>query len=78
MKTQYATPPVTTIKPGTPVSFVYGPGEFPDLEFCQNVGKAYGIQRGRFGDSLRVKMPDFSFRYVSGFSKIGIGAYVHV
>jgi hypothetical protein len=78
MKTAFQTPHVSTIKPGTPISFVYGPGELPDLEFCYNVGKAYGIKRCQFGDQLRVKMTDCSFKFVSSFSKIGIGAYCHI
>ena len=75
---QYPTPPVTTVKPGTIITFVYGPGEFPEPEFCQNIGRAYGVKRGRFGDSLRVKMADCSFQYVSSFRSVGIGAYCHI
>jgi hypothetical protein len=64
-------------RPGDLVTFVTGPGESPKPEFASHAGIAYGVQRSRFGDSLRVKMPDFTFHYVEFFSKIGIGAYHH-
>jgi hypothetical protein len=64
------------VKPGTLITFVYGPGESPLPEFAQHKGKAYGIQKSRFGDSLRVKMEDFTFQSVTRFSQVGIGAYL--
>ena len=58
------------VKPGMAITFVSGHG-------ASKKGIAYGIRKGRFGDSLKVKMPDFSFEYVSSFSTGGIGAYCH-
>lgn len=68
-------PDIHGVKPGATITFVYGPGESPLPEFCYNKGKAYGIKKSKFGDSLRVKMDDFTFEYVSRFSTVGIGAY---
>ncbi len=70
-------PDIHHIKPGTLITFVYGPGDSPLPEFAQHKGRAYGIKKSRFGDTLRVKMEDFTFEYVTRFSKIGIGAYAH-
>lgn len=69
-------PDIHLVKPGALITFVYGPGESPLPEFAQHKGRAYGIRKSRFGDSLRVKMEDFTFKYVSSFSKVGIGAYL--
>jgi hypothetical protein len=62
-------------KPGDIVTVVCGPGEFPSPEFASRKGKAYGVIRGRFGDTLRVKLDDFTFETVTRFSTIGIGSY---
>ena len=67
---------IHTVKPGAIITFVSGPGESKEPEFASVKGKAYGIKRGRFGDSLRVKLDDYTFGYVHSFSKIGIGAYL--
>lgn len=68
---------IKNVKPGTIITFVCGPGESPDPKNATMIGKAYGIKKGRFGDSLRVKMSDFRFEYVHNFVNIGIGAYCH-
>ena len=68
---------IHNVKPGTLITFVYGPGESANPKYCQHKGRAYGIRRSRFGDSLRVKMDDFSFKFVHSFSTVGIGAYLH-
>ncbi len=71
-----APPDIRDIKPGTLITFVYGPSESPLPEFAQYKGRAYGLQKSRFGDSLRVKMEDFTFEYVTRFTQVGIGAYL--
>lgn len=72
---QPAIPSIESVKPGTLITFVCGPGESPEPRHARAKGKAYGIRRSRWGNSLRVKMEDCSFRYVSSFTKVGIGAY---
>jgi len=66
---------INEVKPGTVITFVTGPGESPKPEYARSKGIAYGIRKSRFGDSLRVKMDDFTFKYVSSFTEVGIGAY---
>ena len=69
-------PPIQAVKPGDIITFVYGPGDRPAPEFAQHVGKAYGFRRNaRWGDTLRVKMPDGKFEHVEQFTAVGIGAY---
>lgn len=59
------------------MTFVYGPGDFPQPEHASHAGKAYGfIRNRRFGDLLRVKMPDGTFETVASFTTVGIGAYL--
>ena len=70
-------PDIHDVKPGALITFVYGPGESPLPEFASHKGRAYGIKKNsRFGDSLRVKMEDFTFEYVTRFTQVGIGAYL--
>lgn len=72
-------PDIHLVKPGALITFVYGPGESPLPEFAQHKGRAYGIRKSRFGDSLRVKMEDFTFEYVDRLKSVrerGIGAYL--
>lgn len=69
-------PDIHDIKPGALITFVYGPGESPLPEFASHKGRAYGILKSRFGDSLRVKMEDFTFLFVDRLSTVGIGAYL--
>lgn len=71
------TPPdIHDVKPGTLITFVFGPGDSPLPEFANHKGKAYGILKSRWGDSLRVKMPDFTFLFVDRFTTVGIGSYI--
>ncbi len=67
---------IHAVKPGSLITFVYGPGESPLPEFASHKGRAYGLRKSRFGDTLRVKMDDFTFEHVSRFSTVGIGAYL--
>lgn len=70
-------PSIHEVKPGTVITFVYGPGESPEPEFATAKGVAYGLRKNaRFGDSLRVKMPCGRFEYVTNFVTRGIGAYL--
>ncbi len=70
MKHQFKTPDIHAVKPGTLIKFIDGPGGF------SYQGRAYGLRKNaRFGDSLRVKLDDFTFTTVSTFSTVGIGAY---
>jgi hypothetical protein len=62
-------------KPGDTVTFVCGPGEFPNPKHATRKGIAYGIIRTHFGNLLRVKLDDFTFETVFSFSTIGIGSY---
>lgn len=67
---------ILSVKPGTVITFVYGPSESADPKFASHKGRAYGVRRTRFGVDLRVKMDDFTFEYVSSFTQVGIGAYL--
>lgn len=72
-------PDIHDVKPGALITFVYGPGESPLPEFASHKGRAYGIKKSRWGDSLRVKMEDFTFEYVERLKPLsarGIGAYL--
>lgn len=70
-------PTIHQARPGDIVTFVMGPGDFPQPEHARHVGKAYGfIRNRRFGDLLRVKMPDGTFEAVATFTDVGIGAYL--
>ena len=58
------------VKMGARVRLDYG---------CEH-GEAFGIVYGRiysrFGDSLRIKLDDFTFTTIEGFTTTGIGAYL--
>jgi len=68
-------PPVASVKPGTVITFVCGPGESSLPEFAMRKGRAYGVIRDRWGTHLRVKLDDFTFTTVDRFTSVGIGAY---
>lgn len=39
-------------------------------------GKVYGRIETRWGESLRIKLDDYTFTTVEGFTTVGIGAYL--
>jgi len=61
-----------TLKPGTRIGFVYGPGRGPE----DNPATVYERKNSRFGRFLRVKLDDFTFTTVHGLTTVGIGAYL--
>jgi len=69
------TPKVQNVKPGTVITFVYGPGDSPEPKYAREKGKAYGVYTDRFYTYVRVKMEDGTFKTVMNFNTVGIGAY---
>jgi len=71
---------------GKKVSFMYGPGEHPSLEFNDNVGIIEEIEENKFGTTAKVLMikgeETGMFEWISGVhvdwaGKKGIGSYLH-
>lgn len=74
----YTTPAIETVKPGSRINFVTGPGFSP--ENPSETGIAYGLRiNARWGNQLKVKCTDsagnVTFHYITGFTTVGIGAY---
>ncbi len=71
---------VETELKGRKVSFVYGPGEFPDEDFCDNIGVIQAEIETKWGIHYNVLMTKGEqtgqVTQVHSFSKIGIGAYL--
>ena len=60
---------LSQVKPGDTIRLVSG-AYYPD-----RVGIAYGRYRTRWGDYIRVKLPDGTFDTAHNFVNVGIGAY---
>ena len=69
-----------TIKPGSRITFVYGPGESPELRFTTNpVGTVTETGEDRWGHFVIVEFPDGKtekLQTVRGLDEKGIGAYL--
>ncbi len=65
-----------SIRLGTRIGLVSGPGQFPREGGGCRLGRVYGKHNGRFGRYLRVKMDDYTFETVHGLTTVGIGAYL--
>jgi hypothetical protein len=71
---------------GKKVSFVYGPGEHPGLDFNYNIGIIDSIKRTKFGAQAKVLMirgeETGNFDWINGVhigwnDSEGIGCYIH-